>query len=92
MTILYPSSSQADGRINPSCGRGKTMPHEESIWLSEHQNELEQYSGKWIAVLKDKVVASGASVSEVMENAARKTRKLPLVIKVPMENEDLYVL
>lgn len=71
---------------------GDTMSHEESIWISEHRDELAQYSGKWIAVLKDRVLASGDSVSEVMEKAARKTKRLPLVIKVPRKDEDLYVL
>ena len=68
------------------------MSQKESVWISEHRDELEQFGGKWIAVLKDRVIASGSSVSEVMEKASRKTRKLPLVIKVPRKNEDLYVL
>lgn len=68
------------------------MSQKESIWISEHRDELEQYSGKWIAVWKDRVIASGDSVSEVMEKAVPKTEDLPLVIKVPRKDEDLYVL
>ena len=45
------------------------MALEESIWVSEHQDELEQYSGQWIAVLKDKMIATGKSVPEVMARA-----------------------
>ena len=68
------------------------MPQKESIWLSEHQEKLKPHRGKWIAVLNDRIIASGNTVSEVMEKAARKTRKQPLVIKVPRKHEDLYVL
>lgn len=68
------------------------MAQDESLWVSEHQEELEQYAGKWIAVWKDQILASGHSVVEVMEKAARHTAGLPLVIKVPRKGEDLYVL
>lgn len=68
------------------------MPLEESTWVSEHQDELEQYSGKWIAVLKDRVLASGYTVVEVMEKASHQTSDLPLVIKVPRKGEGPYVL
>jgi hypothetical protein len=69
-----------------------TVKREESIWISEHQEELESYSGKWIAVLQDKVIASGDSVPEVMVKAARESSEPPLVIKMPSKHEDLYVL
>lgn len=65
---------------------------EESTWISEHQDELYQYSGQWIAVLKDRVIASGDSVAEVMEQAARQSAEAPLVVKMPSKDEDLYVL
>jgi hypothetical protein len=68
------------------------MSQEESIWVSEHRDKLERYSGKWIAVLKNRVIASGDSVSEVMKKAAQKAKALPLVIKVPRKDEDLHVL
>ena len=68
------------------------MSQDESIWLSEHQDEATAYSGKWIAVLHELIIASGDSVSEVMEKSAQVTTSPPLVIKVPRKDEGLYVL
>ena len=63
---------------------------DEGIWVSEHQEELEPFCGKWIAVLDDAVIASGRTVSEVMEKAEKVTSQLPLVIKVPRKDEAPY--
>ena len=68
------------------------MPLEEATWISEHQDEVEQYAGKWIAVLKDRVIATGYSVVEVMEKVEQQTSELPLVVKVPRKGEGPYVL
>ena len=68
------------------------MSLEESTWISEHQDDLEQYCGKWIAVLKDKVIASGDTVSEVMERAAQQTSQLPLVVKMPEKGESPHYI
>ncbi|MBI2504763.1 MAG: hypothetical protein HYW07_16220 [Candidatus Latescibacteria bacterium] len=68
------------------------MSLEESTWVSEHQDELEKYAGKWIAVWKDQVLASGHSVVEVMEKVAQQTSELPLVVKMPRKGEGPYVL
>lgn len=67
------------------------MSQQESMWVSDHQDEVEQYSGKWIAVFDERIIASDDSVSDVMKKAARKIKSLPLVIKVPRKDEDLYV-
>jgi hypothetical protein len=67
------------------------MPLEESIWISEHQDELEQYAGQWIAVLKDRVIAWGYSVPEVMAKAAQQTSEVPHVVKMPEKGEGPYI-
>lgn len=65
----------------------------ESIWVSEHQKELAKYAGKWIAVLENKLIASGDSVSEVMQTIEQKGIKhLPLLTMVPRKDEGPYIL
>jgi len=62
-------------------------------WMSSHRKEVEKYAGKWIAVLDNKILASGNSVKEVVALAKKKAaRKLPLVTKVPRKDEEMYVL
>lgn len=71
----------------------KPVENRESIWVSEHQKELAVYAGKWIAVIDDKVVASGKNVQEVMELCKKiKVTSLPLVTKIPRQDEEMYVL
>jgi len=65
----------------------------ESLWVSRNQAKLSCYAGKWIAVLKNKVVASGKTVKEVMEICEKKRIKAaPLVTKIPRPEENMYVL
>lgn len=71
----------------------KTVENKESIWVSKHQKKLAIYAGKWIAVIDDKVVASGKNVQEVMELCKKiKVTSLPLVTKIPRQDEEMYVL
>ncbi len=65
----------------------------ELSWMSTHKKELEKFSGKWIAVLDDKILASGDSVTNVMRKTKQKNIKgLPLVTKVPRKDEEMYIL
>jgi len=65
----------------------------ESIWVSKHQKELAKYAGKWIAVLRNKLIASGGSVTEVMQKVKEKgIKELPLVTMVPRKDEGPYIL
>lgn len=73
--------------------KSKIIKNNESIWISEHQKELAIYAGKWIAVIDEKVVASGKNVQEVMELCKKiKVTSLPLVTKIPRQDEEMYVL
>lgn len=65
----------------------------ESLWVSEHQKELAKHAGKWIAVSKNKLIAVGDSVNEVMRLAeAKGIQNLPLVTMVPRKDEGPYIL
>ena len=44
--------------------------------------DLGNYIGKWVAIVDNKVVASGASAKKVYEEAL-KTGKRPLITRVP---------
>jgi len=47
--------------------------------------DLSKYEGKYIAVVDDKVVASGNNAKIVFEEAKRKTGKIPTLAKIPKE-------
>ena len=51
---------------------------------------LKKYSGSWVAVADEKVLASGKSLKDVMETVEAIDRKA-LVFQVP-EEEEVYVL
>lgn len=69
------------------------MKEKELNWISIHYEELERYSGKWVAVLEDEVIAAGDSVKEVMELVKKKKiKESPLVTLVPTKDEETYVL
>jgi len=89
--VITPAEHGSSAPHVTSSERSAIMPLEESTWISEHQDELEEYAGKWIAVLKGRVLASGHSVVEVMEKVAQQTSELPLVVKMPRKDENLYV-
>jgi len=51
----------------------------------------EKYAGKWIAVIKDRVVVAGNSVSEVMKIIKqKKIKETPLVTKALRKDEDTF--
>ena len=65
----------------------------ESLWISKNQAKLSCYAGKWIAVLKDKVVASGENLLEIVKKCrAKRIKGDPLFIKMPRPDEGMYVL
>ncbi len=67
---------------------------QEFEWLSSHPNEVEKYSGKWIAVTKEGIVASGDSVSEI--ESALKSKGISvedvMITKVPRKDEEMSIL
>lgn len=63
-------------------------------WLSSHPQEVEKYSGKWVAVTENGIVASGESASEVEALLKNKGIKLDEVMfmKAPRKDEDASIL
>lgn len=54
---------------------------------------LDKYAGKWVAILKNRVVATGNSVREVMSTVKQKEiKELPLVTRVLRKDEETCVL
>lgn len=51
-------------------------------WLATHPKELAKHFGQWIAVVEEKIVASGKDLKKVVEEA-RKFSSQPLLMKVP---------
>jgi len=54
-------------------------------FLLEHswvENNREQYAGKWVAVKRDVLVASGNSAKEVFDAARSMGVELPLIVRV----------
>ena len=49
------------------------------------KTDLSKYAGKYIAIVGDKVVASGDNAKEVIEEAKKKTGKNPTIAKIPKE-------
>ncbi|MFH1563332.1 MAG: DUF5678 domain-containing protein [Nitrospirota bacterium] len=69
------------------------MSKKELDWISEHPKEIRKYSGKWIAVSEEKILAKGDSVKSVMQLVKKKQPKaLPLVTKIPRKDEGMYIL
>lgn len=69
------------------------MPETQELhWASTHQNELEPYTGKWVAILEDVIIGVGYTAQEALDHARQKSDKTPFLIKVPRKDEGLYVL
>jgi len=69
------------------------MESQESNWISEHQEIIDEYSGRWVAILKDKLVAAGNSIEEVRKILKKKDiKELPLITKIPRQDEELSIL
>ena len=70
------------------------MQSTESKWISEHSDLIDKHTGKWVAVLKDKgVVASGDTIKEVKKELEKKgIKELPLITKIPREDEGMSIL
>ena len=65
----------------------------ESKWISKHPEKVDEYTGKWVAVLEDKgIVATGDTLKEVKKMLAKKgIKELPLITKIPREDEGMNI-
>ncbi len=69
------------------------MPSEDMIYVLENKGKLEdEYSGKYIAIYKKKVVAVGRTVAEVYKMVKEIKIKNPLVTYIPKEGEEALLI
>ena len=54
--------------------------------------DLREYEGKYIAIVENKVVASGENAKEVFDEAKKKTGKIPTMAKIPREEALILTL
>ena len=69
------------------------MPSEDMMFVLDNKEKLEdEYSGKYVAIWKKKVVAVGRSVSEVYKIVRDMKVKNPLVTYIPKEGEEALLI
>jgi len=56
---------------------------EELRWFHENQGQLTDYQDRWIAILRQRVVASGHSMSEVRDQVVAQRLHDALIVHVP---------
>ncbi len=61
-------------------------------WISKHPKEVAKYEGKWVAITKDGIVASGDSIKEIdKELSGKNIKEQPLIMKIPRKDEELLL-
>ena len=69
------------------------MPSEEMLFLLENKAKLEEeYSGKYVAIWKEKVIAVGRTVSEVYKLVKDMKIANPLVTYMPKPGEEALLI
>lgn len=61
-------------------------------WISKNPEKLSMHGGKWIALIDNRLITSGDSLSIVRKEAKKITKKEPLIFKVPRKDEENYIL
>jgi len=51
--------------------------------------EIRKHVGKWVALVGNRIVASGDTPTEAMENAGKAGHALPVIIRAPMSDEEV---
>ena len=66
----------------------------ESEWISKNPDMINKYTGRWVAILKDKgIIASGETIREVNKRLLKKgIKELPLITKIPRDDEEMSIL
>ena len=68
------------------------MGRQDIEWISQHQKELEIYSGKWIAVCNNKIVGVGKTAKEALQQSKKKGFGKAHLTMVMRKDEGMYVL
>ncbi len=68
------------------------MGRQDMDWISEHQEELEVYSGKWIAVYNNEIIGVGKTAKEALQQGKKKGFSKAHLTMVMRKDEGMYVL
>ena len=68
------------------------MGRNELEWISQHQKEIEKYSGMWGAIWEDKIISVGKTANEALKASREKGINKPHLTIIPRKNEGMYVL
>ena len=69
------------------------MVSEEMLYLMRNREKLEEeQEGRYVAIYKNKVVATGRSIHEVYMEVKRKRIKNPLVTYIPRRGEEALLI
>ncbi|MEW5936356.1 MAG: DUF5678 domain-containing protein [Candidatus Thermoplasmatota archaeon] len=69
------------------------MPSDDMIYVLENKAKLEdEYSGRYIAIWRKKVVAVGRTISEVYKTVKDMKITNPLVTYIPKEGEEALLI
>ena len=68
------------------------LKSKELQWISKNPEKLRLYEGKWIALVDNRLISSGDSLTDVRFQAKKITKKEPLIFKVPRKDEENYIL
>lgn len=61
-------------------------------WFESNPPELEPYRGKWVALIGQTVVASGATMMEALNEVRRRGLTGPFLARVPSLDEPEYFI
>lgn len=61
-------------------------------WLATHGKDAEKYSGQWVAVGETGILAASHSFKELMKQVERLGVFMPLITKIPTDEDALYIL
>jgi len=87
--FIYDKSINSGKPVCPN----ETMPSEDLLFVLANEEKLEQeYSGKYIAISKNTVIAVGRSVAEVYKSVKGMNIANPLVTYVPKEGEEALLI
>ncbi len=65
-----------------------TTADDDMRWVHEHMKNLHEYLGQWIAVVDCRLVASGASVMDVLKQVEAQGMTSPFVKQIRKDDID----
>ena len=61
--------------------------HENYEWLVRRSKEMSQYSGKWVAIARQQLIATADSMKELLANPAVTKERHPFITQLPLPEE-----